>query len=116
MKIRTGFVSNSSASSFCIYGWDYDLLKQESIDIDELIKKLQEQHPNLHFDDYYHPYYDGILGVGNFENEIDHWYGEDWEYYQADPPNEKEMNKLDQFAKNNDYPFPKMYAETWFNG
>ncbi len=31
MKIRTGFVSNSSSSSFCIYGISIDDLKEELI-------------------------------------------------------------------------------------
>ena len=34
MKIRNGFVSNSSSSSFCIYG--------ASLEFDELVEKLKE--------------------------------------------------------------------------
>ncbi len=38
MKVRSGFVSNSSSSSFCIYGAEID-----SCDFEEKIKKLNPE-------------------------------------------------------------------------
>lgn len=35
MKIRTGFVSNSSSSSFCLYGW---YVKKDKISTENVIK------------------------------------------------------------------------------
>ena len=37
MKIRTGFVSNSSSSSFCLYG-----VSSENIDVDATIEKIKK--------------------------------------------------------------------------
>ncbi len=40
MKVRTGFVSNSSSSSFCIYGAYFDSLEEmaEALGLDEVPK------------------------------------------------------------------------------
>ena len=45
MKLRKGFVSNSSAASFCIYGWTFQKLEPFGIrrwDKFDLIKMLSE--------------------------------------------------------------------------
>jgi len=49
MKIRLGYVSNSSTTSFCIYGYDFydyvDKLKEKYGDMDgyELLGKIEEE-------------------------------------------------------------------------
>jgi len=42
MKIRQGFVSNSSSSSFCLFGW----IEPDS-SIVRLIKKIVNEHPEI---------------------------------------------------------------------
>lgn len=57
MKIRTGFVSNSSSSSFCIYGISIDLNELEEtlfeqFPSDEEVKKIQDLKKSEDYEDY----------------------------------------------------------------
>jgi hypothetical protein len=114
MKIRSGFVSNSSSSSFCIYGWrckDYN-------EVEALTQKLKiyfgkgskngVRYTNTQDGDY-------IVGVGNIEDEFDH-YMDDWQDYECDGPDSELIKKLDKVAKTEELPEPEMYSDTWFNG
>ena len=61
MKIRTGFVSNSSTTSFSLYGFSMSeetLNKNHIKNYLELEKKLAE--PNLDMEYFVHPYQDNI--------------------------------------------------------
>jgi len=44
MKIRRGFVSNSSSSSFCLFGWIHP-----DPSILTLIRKIAKEHPEIKF-------------------------------------------------------------------
>ena len=111
MKIRAGFVSNSSASSFCIYGW---VGKYQEMTL--LEEKIKAAFPDIKLIRAGHPYSDTIVGVGQFEDEVDHWYGENWEDYECDGPSKEEMEALDKIANTLELPAPMMDNATWFNG
>jgi len=127
MKIRNGFVSNSSSSSFTIYGWTEDVfenvLKNSSplldgmrIDIDEyqIIENLEK-----FWDD---PYSltcccdsEGrkVFGLGRYGTEIDH-YVEDWENFYYDEPTDEEKEKFDKLAKELKLPKPQIIKEAFY--
>lgn len=96
MKIRNGFVSNSSASSFYIYGWK---LKPIDYSVEEAFKKyinmIQEMRSFLlnYFDgrDRYNINYvedHNVFGFGRYDEEFDHNFSYDdyWEDYISPPP------------------------------
>jgi hypothetical protein len=61
MKIRNGFVSNSSSSSFVIVGFKID---KNAEDIEEMLEKLRNKCPDLKKIDYLTddgPYYVGMV-------------------------------------------------------
>jgi len=63
MKIRTGFVSNSSSSSFCIYGTSIDTKRVEGIE-----KQIEEMGLEIHNGDC--NYDNGTLYVGRSWSSI----------------------------------------------
>lgn len=65
MKIRTGFVSNSSSSSFVVKGF---ILPRESIDFTALVNKLLEKYPQLEDD-----YMRGLKEEEDFDECDYHW-------------------------------------------
>jgi hypothetical protein len=116
MKIRVGFVSNSSAASFCIYGWTNDDLGMNYSQSIDLANKLREKISFIITSP--DPDSEVIVGVGHAEDEIDHWYGEDgeWEDYQCEYPDKDEMTELDTVALEFGLPKPILHQATWFNG
>ena len=123
MKTRISLVSNSSTSSFCIYGWiqrdlkntpfeesDYEIwptfakLRNEIVKIDPLIELI-----SFHNRD--RTYY--IVGIGRSdtdihdENVINHGFCE---------PRISEAKKLDKIAKRLKLPEPQVYKDTWYDG
>ncbi len=131
MKIRNGFVSNSSASSFTIYGWTEEDLSNQiakicpvfkginiSIDEWEFVANLEEHWTG---DDYaitssdHHDEYGIVYGVGKAGSEIDHYMSEGrWEDFEYPEPNEEERKKMDEMAEKINLPKPKIYKGTFW--
>lgn len=125
MKIRMGFVSNSSAASFCIYGWHEEMLGDLTCwQMYDLIKYIRNNNKDISIVDSNSQSYEMIFGVGNSETDIDHWYNEyfesgyneNWEDYKSEPPTKEEMERLDEIAKELGLPNPEIFSDTWFDG
>ena len=80
MKVRAGFVSNSSSSSFCIYG--------TSMELDELIEKIKESNlipeeelERMEEDDEWYDLGELLeekLGLSTYQSEDYFWIGREW--------------------------------------
>jgi hypothetical protein len=133
MKIRNGFVSNSSASSFTIYGWSEDSLSANiaklspafagvaiTIDEDVFEQNLEEIWTGDSWDIVSKHDPDGIkiIGIGQSGCEIDHYLppGQDWEDFEYPEPTDKKKKEFDKIAKQLNLPKPKLYKRTWFDG
>jgi len=110
VKKRNGFVSNSSTSSFCVYGWDmeYGDGKTQKEKLKEL---LNEDGSVLDSFNCYHCYW---IGVGNqYDVETD----EDGEALEeAEEPSQELMEKLDELVKVHNLPEPSFTSGTFYNG
>jgi len=122
MKIRNGFVSNSSAASFCIYGWTDRDLKTDWAGVMDIVRTIWNKY-NIRLVESSHPSDNVIVGVGTSEGEIDHNYCdgdggryEDWEDYRSPPPTKEQMAWLDEAAKDLGLPKPHLDSATWFDG
>jgi hypothetical protein len=91
MKIRDGFVANSSSTSFTIFGWVVHPYNEDGSD-NKFYKGLK-----LFLRDKFIYAYDPdgrqIIGVGTRETDIDH-YMDEWENYVSEGPNEDDRNLL----------------------
>jgi len=116
MKIRIGFVSNSSSSSFCIFGWSSNDIKAIGFDDYFDFMKAVTEKCGLHLtSSYYEGSGEHIVGLGNTDEEFDH-YMEDWMSYECDPPTVEEQILIHEIGMVFKLPKPGMYADTWFNG
>jgi hypothetical protein len=109
MKFRLGFVSNSSAASFCLFGWWVSKLSEEQVEA-----LWASKHKGLF--SIYHP--DGeLIGVGNSYSEIDHdaneW--EDWHDFVSPTPDKDVQQKLLELAQELQLPDPQMYSDTYWD-
>ena len=112
MKIRNGFVSNSSSSSFCIYGWKCKTYEEK----DELVDRLKQHeddndceitYSNTELGEY-------VVGVGHTACDMDH-YMEDWEDFKCESPNKEKQKKLKKIGRKLKLSVPKMYSETFYD-
>lgn len=114
MKYRSGFVSNSSSSSFCIYGW---LCKTYEEHI-ELFKKLNTYREILGYNITLSntPYTDNeyIVGIGHTASEMDH-YMVDWQDYKCKNPSSEEKENLNTIAIKLKLSTPILYSETFWS-
>ena len=109
MKYRLGFVSNSSAASFCIFGWQTSKLAEEQIE------SLREANKQLFYVE--DPDEGEILGVGNSYCEIDHNCSddEDWHDYETPPPSKEAQDELIKLAQKLGVPRPIMFSATFWD-
>jgi len=110
MKFRTGFVSNSSAASFCLFGWKASDLSEEQVET-----LMAAKHKDLY--SVWHPEDGEILGVGNSYSEIDHNMDEwqDWHDFVSPPPDKESLQTLQLLAQKLQLPDPHMYADTYWD-
>jgi hypothetical protein len=109
-------VSNSSAASFCIYGWTNDELGLSgSHQVYAFLDMIQALDKSIVESS--HPFVDRVIGVGEIRSEVDHGYENgDWKDYRCPEPSKKDMQKLDMIAEKLGLPKPTIQAATWFDG
>ena len=112
MKIRLEFVSNSSSSSFCIYGWSENQLK--SLNLLDKIKEI-EKLENVVFEDIYCEF-ETWIGFGNSEGDLHPDEDCDHDDILVDGPTDIEIQKLDAIVKKYNLPIPGTNSGTWYNG
>lgn len=131
MKIRNGFVSNSSSSSFTIYGWSEEVLSKHvgenmpigldflKLDIDEdlFTEKLEELWPGENTWDITscrdsNGY--NVFGIGSAGDEVDHYVDNFSNDFRYDEPNDDKKKQLDEIAEVLNLPAPKIYQETFY--
>jgi hypothetical protein len=122
MKLRMGFVSNSSATSFCIYGWTFEELEPFGVkrwEQHDLLKMLDAKYPDLKssLTESQTPISDWIIGVGSATGYgFDHGYHGDWQDYKSPGPTKEQMEKLDKVAVEMGWSKPSLNSATWFDG
>lgn len=92
MKIRSGFVSNSSSSSFCIYGVSFQLWYQ-AIEFLDLIK---DKGFTIHHGNDESGIMSNIVGIG-YHIDI----SEPNKKMKKTDPSEEEMQKFNKFLEDN---------------
>jgi len=117
MKIRNGFVSNSSAASFCIYGWNEEDLNKDYYEIKALAERIGEKLGKTKIQLTSASKYEVVMGVGNVAYDFDHLeeWTYNWEQYKCDLPADEEKKKLLEIAKEMGLPKPKLFSETFWN-
>ena len=134
MKIRQGFVSNSSSSSFTIYGWTSDELAEYvagllpfvtsfeevridfSVDAYDFVKKLQENWDGDIFDLTFSNTEDGemVFGLGTAGQEVDHYNESFTDAFEYAEPDIASQEKFDELAKKLNLPVPHMHQGTFY--
>ncbi|KKM85548.1 hypothetical protein LCGC14_1287950 [marine sediment metagenome] len=132
MKYRNGFVSNSSTTSFTIYGWSEYILGNICVERSDLFKGVTMNFEWDHLQFNIEEEYEGeewdivignsnliqgdVIGVGYSEEEVDHEREplKDGRYFGE--PSEEKKKALDKVAEKFNLPKPQMYSKTWYNG
>ena len=124
-----GYVSNSSTTSFTIYGWTETELSEHigkllpafvgvnvSIDEDvfcENIEKLWSGH-EWDITCFRNSAGENVFGVGNAGQEVDHYNSSFSNDYKMDEPDDDKKKQLDAIAVKLGLPSPTMHQETFY--
>ena len=114
MKLRMGFVSNSSAASFCLYGWQTAKLSEEQITALREARQKDSWRSGSCLHTVWHPIDREIIGIGNSYSEIDHD-EENWQSFESPPPDKATQQQLEKLAEELQLPRPEMYADTYWD-
>ena len=111
MKFRSGFVSNSSSCSFCLYGWKVKTHQDGNL----LKTQLLAAAPKLDITTTYDIDNTFIVGVGTYEDNIDH-YMDIWEDYESEGPTAAQTVELDLIAKTLGLETPTIFSGNFRDG
>ena len=86
MKVRAGFVSNSSSSSFCIYGTSMDFseviekIRESKLIPEEELEKMEEENEMYEIGEIIQE----KTGLSTYQDEDSIWIGRDWSGVEDD--------------------------------